>query len=82
MTSKNHGWQKRWVLDRSAGLAIHESGLAFRDGGMIALDLTPPEKWQEFNRHHGGHNAPVKIERMGREVVELFATARARDARL
>lgn len=82
MSSKHYKWQHKWTADRATQTVTHESGLVFSPAGALLIDRTAPEAWQEFQRHHGPHNVPARIERMSREAAAVYASPDPRNARL
>lgn len=79
MTSKHFKWQARWRLDLAAGTADHDTGFQARlvqtARGPGAEALNAEATIQALATKHGGHNAPLMIERMLREVRQLHAEA-------
>lgn len=72
MTSKKYRWQTRWRHDAAAGVWVHDTGLQVQctggaapqllNGAAVAAALAP---------HHGPHNVPAMLQRLGREAATL-----------
>lgn len=78
MSSKPSLWQTRWQIDRTEGLAVHDSGLRVRlqDGKGTALNAD--DVVASFVPKHGPHNAPAMVQRLVREGAQLLVDPHSR----
>ena len=79
MTSRKYKWQTRWTVDAAALEARHECGLVVRftrTGPALRPELVNrAETVAALTPKNGAHNAPLMVDRMEREAVQLMGRA-------
>lgn len=78
MTGKHHHWQDRWQVDRTDGVATHESGLRVRLHEGVGLALNAADVEAALADQHGAHNASAMVIRLAREGAQMLIDPYAR----
>ena len=73
--SPRYRWQLRWHLDRAARIAMHDTGAVVRIVGRLPIADDPFGIIDGLAVKHG-HNAPEMLQRMLREVRQLWDAGR------
>ena len=83
--SPRYRWQTRWAVDLDAGTAEHVDGLRVRyitDRGQLRVEaLNGLEILTELAPKHGGHNAPIMLQRLFKEALQMHEIALDRKER-
>ena len=83
--SRHYKWQTKWTVDIAAGTAVHDGGLTvryIRDGVLVrAVPVNGPEILESLIPKNGLHNAPLMLDRLIKEALEMHELVRSGRAR-